>query len=713
MRFKFATRLAAILVSVPLLHACITPEEPKNEVIKVENSGITLEFDGQLRTRVSATLGDKINVLGDYQTSEYLVTKSGELVDNFRVLNSTQQKVESELGKGIQTTLVGLASNGLQKQLQVQAFPDFPNTLFIRVTYKNTAEQSVILTKWVQNAYQLYATNNTGETHLASLLNDSEPDFWSYQGASYEDRRDWVMPLAPGYEQQNYMGMNATDYGSGTAVADIWRKDIGLAIGHIDLNPKLVSFPVTYPANEHIIDKAAYLQVELEKTVKLAPGDELTTLDTFVSVHQKDYYATLKMYRNVMARKGLTMADVPESAYEPIWCAWGYERDFSFEEILQTLPKAKELGLEWAVLDDGWQTAEGDWYLDPEKFPNGDADMKAFVGDIKSAGLKAKLWWAPLAVDPGTDMIEQHPEMLLLNEDGSTRDVTWWDSYYLCPADEQVRQHSVELVKKMLGEWGYEGLKIDGHHLNGVPPCYNPEHNHATPEASVEALADYWKLLYDTAMEINPEAVIEICPCGDSYAFHNLPYMNQTVSSDPLTSWQVRLKGKTLKGLMGESAPYYGDHVELSDDASDFASSFGIGAVLGTKFTMPSDNEAAQQFLLNPEKEAIWKQWFDLYNRKMLPKGTYLGELYDIGFDRPETHVVAKDGKLYFAFYADSFSGNLELRGLTAKQYRVTDYFHSKELGVVTVANGNAKLNAEFDQFLLVELTPIANSTVE
>jgi alpha-galactosidase len=41
----------------------------------------------------------------------------------------------------------------------------------------------------------------------------------------------------------------------------------------------------------------------------------------------------------------------------------------------------------------------------------------------------------------------------------------------------------------------------------------------------------------------------------------------------------------------------------------------------------------------------------------VLPRGTYRGEPYDIGFDKPETHVVEKSGRLYYAFYSRSFSG--------------------------------------------------------
>jgi alpha-galactosidase len=704
MNITFRKKIAIALCSLGLVSGIVgcsqtisqSPQIPAQAdvIYTIQSSSVAVEFDKNLHSRMVSKLDTKSQILGAFQASEYVILDNGEVVSDFAFVSENETKIHTELGSGSQFSLVGEADSGLQKTVSVSRFERFPSMLFFKVAYNNTSDKPIKIAKWVNNHYALDV-----KPHGIS----NKADFWSYQGASFEDRRDWVMPLTPGFDQHNYMGMNASDYGSGTAISDVWRQDIGIAVGHSEVDPKLVAIPVSYPQGS----TAAQLHIELEKTVSLEPGQSTQTIETFVNVHQGDYYATLKNYRNAMADKGLKIDDIPDSAYESIWCAWGYERDFSVDEVLATLPKAKEMGLKWAVLDDGWQTAEGDWYLHPDKFPNGDADMQAFVKEINDQGLIAKLWWAPLAVDPGTDLLHDHSDMLLLDENGAVHDVTWWNSFYLCPAYEGTLEYTKELVKKMMGTWGFSGLKIDGQHLNGVPPCYNPKHNHKSPEESVEKLAEFWKLVYDTALEIDKEAVIEICPCGTSYAFHNLPYMNQAVSSDPLSSWQVRLKGKTLKGLMGESAPYYGDHVELSDNASDFASSLGIGAVVGTKFTIPSKNKAAEAFLLDTEQEKEWTKWISLYNEKMLPKGEYLGELYDIGFDLPETHAIAKDNRLYYAFYAKKWDAKVELRGLSSGKYQVYDYINNKNLG--TVSGPTAKLNAKFSDYLLLELIPIAN----
>lgn len=172
--------------------------------------------------------------------------------------------------------------------------------------------------------------------------------------------------------------MNATDYGGGTPVVDIWRRDIGIAVGHIETKPLLVSLPVSMPSETEA--ELAIAWNEQEMIIK--SGESMTTYTTFVAVHRGDFFDSLTTYRTLMERQGLVLPDYPETAYEPIWCAWGYERDFKVEEVLETLPKVKELGYKWAVLDDGWQTAEGDWYLNPDKFSNGDADMKALVDTI-------------------------------------------------------------------------------------------------------------------------------------------------------------------------------------------------------------------------------------------------------------------------------------------------------------------------------------------
>jgi alpha-galactosidase len=107
---------------------------------------------------------------------------------------------------------------------------------------------------------------------------------------------------------------------------------------------------------------------------------------------------------------------------------------------------------------------------------------------------------------------------------------------------------------------------------------------------------------------------------------------------------------------------------------------------------------------LTPEREKDFEKWLRIYHEKMLSKGQYLGQLYDIGFDVPETHVIRKDQTMYYAFYAKQWNGRVELRGLDDRNYSVVDYVTGKNLG--TVPGHNAQLSVEFTQHLLLEVQP-------
>jgi alpha-galactosidase len=522
------------------------------------------------------------------------------------------------------------------------------------------------------------------------------------------------------------MGMNSTDYGGGTPVSDVWRRDAGLAVGHIEMVPKLVSLPVTMADSQ-----AATVAVTYKKDQPLKPKATLTTFRTFVAVHRGDYFGTLQNYSRAMVKQGIKFDPAPESAFGAIWCAWGYGRGFTMNQVFGALPIVKKLGFTWVTLDDGWQTSEGDWFLDPTKYPAGDKDMRQFVDGIHKEGFKAQLWWAPLAIDPGTKVIQEHPDWLLKNADGSDQKITYWNSLYACPADPAVVEYFRNQVIKYIRDWDYDGLKLDGQFMNQVPPCYNPAHKHARPEDSVEELPKFFKMIYDTARSIKKDAVVEFCPCGDAFSYFMLPYTNMTVASDPRGSIQVRTKGKTLKALHGDQIAYFGDHVRLTADGESFAATVGIGGVLGTNFTWPvgsrpapppraprtapkkkegGDSSGGQAVAgragneLNPEMEKVFTKWMDIYKSKMLPRAEYMGSLYDIGFDLPETHALRKGQNMYYSFYAADFNGKVQLRGLGNRSYHVMDYVDGKDFG--TVRGPVATINAGFKNYLLLEAKP-------
>src|SRR5262249_36427694 len=274
-------------------------------------------------------------------------------------------------------------------------------------------------------------------------------------------------------------------------------------------------------------------------------------------------------------------------------------------------------------------------------------------------------------------------------------------------------------TERFIKDWDFDGHKLDN--IYSTPLCYNPKHHHKSPMDSVYAMGDVYRVIFETTRRLKPESVTQSCPCGTPPSLAWFRYMDQAVTADPVGSVQVRRRIKMYKALLGPNAAVYGDHVELTrirsvganeqDLGRDFASTLGSGGVLGTKFTWPDYGPQLKNVMLTPDKEEHWKKWISLYNQKMLSKGNFR-DLYVIGYDNPEGYAIEKDGKMYYAFFAsspegtpESWRGDLELRGLNAGQYHVTDYVNGKDYGNLTGPTG--KLKVDFNEDLLLEAEPL------
>lgn len=660
----------------------------------VQSGDLTLEVNDSMKVTLTASQAARPLVKADAPFSELLA--DGAQFDYVKT-GMERSRVNDAFGEGVRYLVSGEASDGehhVLKEMEFFVYDSFPSTVISKVTYTNLSDTPLEVSGWTSDDFTV-------------ITEDSEPALWSFQGQSTSARADWLIPITGGFYQKNYMGMNSSDYGGGVPVDVLWRRDAGLIVGHLEPEPQQVSLPVRRNAGENLAEVSVLK--EFSPSLTLAKGQKVETCLTFVGTFKGDCFSPLRNYSAMLEKVGVVMPESEPSAFEPAWCAWGYARKFTIDEIIGTLPKVKELGFKWATLDDGYQIAEGDWDLTKERFPRGDEDMKYMVDKFHEYGLKAELWWAPLAADPGTEFLKKYPDALILDKDGSPEYITWWDSWYLSPLDTNVRRETASLVRKFMDEYGFDGLKLDGQHMNAVAPDYNPAHHPDDPEKDVRELPGFFKLIYDTARDVKHDAVVQYCPCGDCFSVYNLPYTNKTVASDPTSSWQIRHKGYVLRALAPKTA-YYGDHIELSDGRDDWPTQLGIGAVIGTKFTWPADNPYVkdnEKCLLTPEKEAEVKNAVAIYNDKMLSLGEYVPGLYDIGYDYPETHVISKDGSMYYAFYAkEQPVSSVELRGLEAgKTYRVTDYYNHRDLGTVTVTD-TVVLDVPVDKYLLLEVSP-------
>jgi len=620
-------------------------------------------------------------------------------------------------GTQIQVSGKSVSSPHIHSTLTVEVYDAFPDVILSSISFKNSGGADFSIGKVVTQRHLWNAS--------LSDPNAAPYSMWSFHGSSEAWGKDDVVPLKANYRRDNPMQTmlhnDENQTGGGIPVVAFWTGSIGEAIGHAETVPLKLAMPVKVEGDQRVS-----ASISLDANTTLHPGEVYTSPLTFLTVFHGDFYEPLSTYSKLLQKSGLSLAHPTQADYQANWCGWGYEMDFTPKQMLGTIPKLKALGLKWATLDAGWFRARGDWEPRTDTFP--DDSLQKVVKTYHDNGIKITLWWIPLVAEDGhgkdilnhrpyqlSNVVKDHADWLILDKDGKPARATA-DLGALCPAVPEVRQYYKQLTERFIRDWDFDGHKLDFSYT--VPACYNPKHHHKSPNDSIAAVGDVYKVILDTTRALKPDSVTQACPCGTPPSLAWLPYIDQAVTADPVGSRQVRLRTKMYKALLGPEAAVYGDHVELTavefsnslhevDKGQDFASEVGVGAVVGTKFTWPGDGPKFKTVELTSQKEQHWKKWIDLYNAKMLSKGKFL-DLYTYGYDSPEGYAIEKDDRMYYAFYSPekqkNWTGEIELRGLRPGRYEVMDYENNKQLG--TVDTDKPRLSVSFSEHLLLEARP-------
>lgn len=152
------------------------------------------------------------------------------------------------------------------------------------------------------------------------------------------------------------------------------------------------------------------------------------------------------------------------------WCSWYYYYTKISEQELnrnldQLVAQKDTLPVTCIQLDDGFQTAVGDWLSVNEKFPSG---LEGVAKRIREAGFMAGLWTAPFMVQRSSRVFKEHKDWLVKSHDGKLKDfgyhpiwgVTGGLMYCLDPTHPGVQAHLTH-VYKTLKQMGFEYFKID------------------------------------------------------------------------------------------------------------------------------------------------------------------------------------------------------------------------------------------------------------
>ena len=229
--------------------------------------------------------------------------------------------------------------------------------------------------------------------------------------------------------------------------------------------------------------------------------------------------------------------------------------DFSQRRLLDLADRAKKLGCELFVLDDGWFGARnsdkaglGDYTVNMKKLPDG---LEGLAKRIREKGMEFGLWFEPESVNPDSDLYRAHPDWALTDDFAP---VLGRHQLLLDLTKPEVREYIVENVGAILDRAGISYVKWD---MN--------RHSVALGARA----HDYILGLYDVLRRIfepRPRILLESCSSGGNrFDLGMLCFSPQVWCSDDTDPVERLTIQGNLSYLYPQSA--FGAHVSASPHA--------------------------------------------------------------------------------------------------------------------------------------------------
>ncbi len=221
--------------------------------------------------------------------------------------------------------------------------------------------------------------------------------------------------------------------------------------------------------------------VDLDGT-PIAPGEATPWYTLHLAAATGGRSAGAAALRAVAEAGGAAMgARATEASHPTGWCSWYfYFTKVTEADVLENLSvlaadgrDGPDFGCEYVMVDDGHQTAIGDWLSTNDKFPSGMAEV---ARRITTEGFDAGIWWAPFLASARSDVALAHPEWLVRNDRGrpilGLLNPGWGLTTPMRVLDTthpEVLEHLTDVARTIGDEWGFAIQKLDFLYAAALP----------------------------------------------------------------------------------------------------------------------------------------------------------------------------------------------------------------------------------------------------
>lgn len=188
--------------------------------------------------------------------------------------------------------------------------------------------------------------------------------------------------------------------------------------------------------------------------------------------------------------------------------------DFTTDSLIEYSNKAKELGVDLFVLDDGWfgkrnndSSSLGDWYVNKDK-----VDLHKFSNHLKEIGLSFGIWFEPEMISSDSDLFREHPEYALGYDENKDWSHLERHQLVLDLTNDAVVGYIFDSMKKILDEYPITYVKWD-HNRNVAEHFSSFQNQSKQGEVYHKLTLGYYKLLSKLRIAY-PNILFEGCSAG-------------------------------------------------------------------------------------------------------------------------------------------------------------------------------------------------------
>ncbi|MTL66976.1 family 10 glycosylhydrolase, partial [Turicibacter sanguinis] len=237
--------------------------------------------------------------------------------------------------------------------------------------------------------------------------------------------------------------------------------------------------------------------------ISLQPGEEFMAPSMLVGYTNSGFEA-MTHAMNDLAKQHVLRDGVRPVLYNS-WEAT--EFDVHCDEQIALAKKAKEMGVELFVIDDGWfgqrhsdADGLGDWYVNTDKFPEG---LTPLISAVKEMGMMFGIWIEPEMVNPPTQLLKDHPDWIYHFE--NRMNDTSRNQMVLNVTLPEVQEFIFNMIDDLLANYEIDYIKWDANR----------------PISQTGISRDMWyrhiEAVYDIARRVKekyPNLLLEACASG-------------------------------------------------------------------------------------------------------------------------------------------------------------------------------------------------------